>query len=172
MPEPTGRTGRHRDDRRRRSRRYAANSWELLSLRQAGRRPSGPVAVTLDDDGFVPGAALTLYVHDDMPRERMDWRMLVNLDVWLCVSRRDALADIVEVAYRIARCRPADLIVRFEEGEQLHDVRVGTGLHTPAVFDIPESHSFCWCPLNCSLTALAERLCWALLTKLPRWAVL
>jgi hypothetical protein len=98
--------------------------------------------------------------------------MLVNLDVWLCTSWRDALSDIVEVAFRIAHSKPADLILRFEEGDRLHDVRVGTGLHTPAVRDIAAMHSFCWCPLNCSLSAISERLCWALVAKLPRWAVL
>lgn len=148
----------------------AGNGNQLRDMRRAGQRPCGPVAVTLDDGGFVPGAELTLYVHDNMPRDLLDWSMLVNLDVWLCVSRHDPLPDILDNAVHIARARPADLILRFEHADEIHDVRVGTGLHTSPVRDIPAAHSFCWCPLNCSLSELSERLCWALLAKRPRWA--
>lgn len=151
---------------------YAANARDLLETRRQGLRPDGAVAVSLDGGGFVDGAATTLYVHDDMRHERLDWRMLVNLDVWLCASQQVALQLVVDTASRIAHVRPADLVLRFQDGEQLHDVRVGTGTHTAAIRDLPAVHSFFWCPLNCSLSPLGERLCWALLAKHPRWTEL
>lgn len=150
---------------------YATNARDLLETRRQGLKPDGPVVVSLIG-GYVDGAATTLHVHQDMPVERMDWRMLVNLDVWLHAGPAAALEWVLETASRIALARPSDLVLRFQEDKLLHDARIGTGLHTLAIRDLPAHHSFTWCPLNASLSPVAERLCWALLARHPRWTEL
>ena len=47
-----------------------------------------------------------LYVRPDMPVDRLDWRMLVNLEVWVWASAQAPLERITETAWRIAAARP------------------------------------------------------------------
>jgi hypothetical protein len=102
-----------------------------------------------------------------MPTERLDWRMLVNLEVWLYAGQSAALNWVAATAWRIAQARPRELVLRFEHGDQLHDVDCGSGYHLPAVADEPAVHAFHWKPLNVGGTALGQRLRQALLSAHP-----
>lgn len=151
---------------------YASNARDLLETRKQGLRPDGRVVVSLVGGQFYDVGAITLYVRPDMPAERLDWRMLADLEVWLWAGPAAALQWVVETASRIAHARPAQFALRFEEGEQLHDVHLGTGYHTAAVLDLPAVHTFTWCPLNASLTAVGQNLTCALTRKHARWTQL
>lgn len=144
---------------------YATNARDLMATREQGLMPSTPVVVSLVGGRF-PFPAL--YVRDDMPTERMDWRMLVNLDVWLWAGPEAALNWMLATADRIAKARPKSLILRFEDKE-IHDVEVGSGLHLPAVKNLPAQHVFTWTPINCSGTHWGSRLRKALMGVHPCW---
>jgi hypothetical protein len=58
---------------------YAINARRLLEDRQRASCPSIPCPWSLATRRN-PGC---LYVKPDMPVERLDWRMLVNLPVWI-----------------------------------------------------------------------------------------
>jgi hypothetical protein len=147
---------------------YAVNARRLLDDRKAGLVPAAPVSVVLGRQSE-PGA---LYVKPDMPVERLDWRMLVNLQVWLWASPEVALRTLAKVARAIAAVRPARLTVRMEEGGQVHDVDVGHGLHTPAIADAREVHEFTWTPMDLSLTPTGAQLRRVLLAEMPMWSPL
>lgn len=166
---------------------YAINARSLLETRQRGMAPNGPVAVALAGPDFVSDAAITIRVRDDMPAERLDWRMLVNLDVWVMADSTVALGAVQLHLDRIARARPRRLFLRFAhqhryqvefQGEisvhsvDMHDIEVGDGRHHPAVLDIPAVHQFVWCPTNNAGTPLGAKLRKALLTKHPAFTTL
>lgn len=151
---------------------YATNARRLLEIRQQGKKPAGPVVVSLVGGDFSDVSAHPLYVRPDMPVDRMDWRMLVNLQVWLWAGPGAALDWMLATADRIAQVRPADLILRFEEGAEIHDVEVGSGFHLPAVGDIPPVHEFTWVPINCSGTRWGGRLRTALIATHQPWTQL
>lgn len=146
----------------------AINARRLLEDRQKGILPGAPVSVVLTDDSQ---PAPALYVKDDMPIDRLDWRMLVNLEVWLWASPEVPMSRWMRVAKAIAAVRPLRLTLRFEVDGQVHDVDVGHGLHT----DLPESpavHEFTWTPMDLSLTPLGAQLRRELASALPKWSVL
>lgn len=143
---------------------YAQNARLLLQNRQHGITPDGPVVVSLVAGEFdLP----TLFVHADMPIDRLDWRMLVNLTVWVWASAKAPIERVLETVYRIAIARPKELILRFEHGDEVHDVEVGYGHHLPGVAGFAPVHQFQWAPINVGGTALGRRLKRALLSKKP-----
>lgn len=146
---------------------YAQGARKLLEARERGLMPSDPVVVTLGDRD-IPGA---LVVNKDMPVDRMDWRMLVNLDVHVVAGQSADLSWLLETVSRIAQCRPKTLFLRFDH-EGVHDVEVGEGLHLPAVRELPATHTFDWVPINCSGSHIGAQLRKALIQKHPRWTVL
>lgn len=148
---------------------YAVNARQLLEERKRGERPAGPVSVVLTGETH---AAPALYVHADMQAERLDWRMLVNLEVWLWASPAVALERVLRVSRDIAAARPARLTIRFTEGESLHDVDVGHGVHTAGVEDIPAVHEFTWIPTDLSMTPVGAKLRRALALNLKPWSAL
>lgn len=146
---------------------YAHGARKLLEVRESGMAPEGSVLVNLTTEDLYG----SLVVKTDMPSDRLDWRMLVNLDVEVFARQTAGLDWLLETTSRIAQARPQSLYVRFEH-DGLHDVEVGTGLHLPKVKDIPAQHSFSWVPINCSGTLTGARLRKALIAKHPRWTVL
>lgn len=144
---------------------YAMNARQLLEKRKAGTTPAAPVVVSFFE-GFYPNQE-TLFVADDMPSERMDWRMLVNLSVWVIVDKSVALEKMLETVFRIALAKPKELILRFEQGDKVHDIEVGYGHHLPAIAGIPAVHEFQWAPINVGGTAMGKRLVKALKLKKP-----
>lgn len=148
---------------------YAINAQRLLQDRQQGMKPNAPVAVVLTGD-TVPAPAL--YVKDDMPVERLDWRMLVNLDVWLYASPAVPLDRWMRVGRAIAAARPKRLTLRFLVDGHLHDVDFGASMHMDAIADVPAIHEFTWSPLDLSLTPIGARLRAAMARELPMWSTL
>lgn len=151
---------------------YATNARDLLEARRQGLKPDGPVVVSLVGGDFSGVAAATINVKPDMPVDRLDWRMLVNLHVWLWANQQAKLEWLLATASRIAHVRPRRLVLRFEAGKQVHDVDIGTGIHIPAVRELPATHDFWWSPINCSDTAVATRLRAALLAVHPFQTIL
>lgn len=144
---------------------YAQNARQLLDNRRVGAIPQDPVVVALSADYFPDH--VTLLVTADFPPERMDWRMLVNLSVWVFAKASVPLQRVIDTVYRIALARPKELILRFEHGGTVHDVEVGYGHHLHAVADCYPVHQFQWCPINVGGTGLGRRLKKALLSKKP-----
>ncbi len=93
--------------------------------------------------------------------------MLVNLSVWVFATAAVPLQRVIDTVYRIALARPKDLILRFEQGDTVHDVEVGYGHHLPAVADCYPVHQFQWSPINVGGTVFGRRLKKALLSKKP-----
>jgi hypothetical protein len=152
---------------------YAANARTLLEARQKGMVPTGPVVVSLIGGTFGDCAATALYVHADMPAERLDWRMLVNLEAWIWADASIPLERILLLADRIAKVRPRRLVLRFDrpfshtwddcEKERTasfdtHDVDIGSGYHTHAIADVPALHSFYWLPIAMNATPIERQL--------------
>ncbi len=148
---------------------FAVNARSLLETRQQGQMPPEPVVVSLVGQQFTETA---LYVRPDMPVDRMDWRMLVNLEVWVWASAQAPLERITETAWRIAAARPRELVLRFEAGERVHDINCGSGHHAPAVADIPPEHGFWWLPMNVGGTEIGARLLRALVAHHPKECML
>lgn len=146
---------------------YALNARQLLANREAGMRPAGTVQVTLTTAENPPGALL---VRPDMPADRLDWRMLVDLPVWLWSDTTVPLDRLAAIARAIAGRRPSALLLRFLTGETVHDIEVGYGNHRPAIADIPAEHAFVWVPLNLGGTLIGSRLTRALQHVAPRWS--
>lgn len=142
---------------------YAHNARHLLEQRKGGTTPATPVVVSFFE-GFYPNNE-TLFASEDMPSERMDWTMLVNLSVWVIVDKSIALEKILETVFRIALVKPKELILRFEQGDRVHDVEVGYGHHLPAIADIAAVHEFQWAPINVGGTTIGKRLVKALKLK-------
>lgn len=142
---------------------YAANARRLLESRKQGLSPVGPVIVSLVGGDW---DVTTLYVHADMPVARLDWRMLVNLDVWLWASPAIALDRITDLALQIARVRPKTLFVRMETGAQIHDVQVGDGFHLAAIApEFPALHQFAVCISNNASSAFSASMRKALINR-------
>lgn len=151
---------------------YATNARDLLATREQGLAPDGRVVVSLVGGQFADVAAVTLHARADAPVDRMDWRMLVNLEVWLWAGPSAALEWLLQTTSRIAHARPHKLVLRFESKGALHDVDVGTGLHTPAMRELPPLHTFLWLPTDLSDTPISAKLRRALLAKHERWTEL
>jgi hypothetical protein len=148
---------------------YAANARNLLSTRRQGLAPQGPVVVSLVGQEFEQTA---LYLRPDVAPDRFDWRMLVNLDVWVWASPAASLDWVIETVWRIAKSRPAELALRFEHGDKTHDIDCGTGIHHPAIADIPAVHEFIWLPINTGGSALGYRILRALTAQHPKGQML
>jgi hypothetical protein len=148
---------------------YATNARDLLEARRHGFAPAGPVVVAMVGGDFSDVADVTLYVRPDMPVDRVDWRMLVNVDVWLWAGQEAALGWLLATTSRIAHARPRDLVLRFEEQDEIHDLEVGWGTHIAAVANLPPQDHFDWVPINCSGSRLGSRLRQALIATHPRW---
>ena len=138
---------------------YAGNARNLLETRQQGLTPRGPVVVSLVGESF---PHTTLHARPDVPASRFDWRMLVNLEVWVWANASAPIDWIAATLWQIAQARPRELALRFEHGEAVHDIDCGSGYHRPAIGDFPASHEFFWQPLNLSCTALGTRITKAL----------
>lgn len=148
---------------------YATNARDLLETRQHGFAPQGPVHVAMDGGQF---SGTAIYLRPDMPVDRMDWRMLVNLEVWLWASPSVPVGRVIETASRIAHARPKDLRLHFDDGAKVHQLEIGFGEHEPPVFEFPAVHKFFWNPLNLSWTAIGRELQKALKTKHKTWSTL
>jgi len=134
---------------------YAHNARDLLETRRQGMQPEGPVHVAMDGGAF-EGTAL--YLRPDMPLERMDWRMLVNLDVCLRASPNVPLNRVIETASRIAHARPRALRLHFDDGAELHEVDVGFAIHRERVMEFPAIHEFFWYPVDLSWTSVGHEI--------------
>lgn len=144
---------------------YASNARALLESRQIGMRPEGYVTVAMVSGQF---DAPTLYVRDDMPLERMDWRMLAGLPVVVEASPAVALDRIVRVCRDIAKVQPEDLRLHFATPDgDLHQLQIGVGTHLPAVADVPALHAFLWTPFTLRGTGVEHRLKGALSRHAP-----
>ncbi len=148
---------------------YAANARSLLAARRQGLAPEGPVVVSLVGQSFDQP---TLYCQPGTAPERMDWRMLVNLQVWVWASPVAALDWVVETVWRIAKAKPAELALRFEHGDRIHDIDCGTSSHHPAIADIPAVHDFLWLPINTGGSALGYRILRTLTNHHPKGQIL
>jgi len=148
---------------------YASNARGLLENRREGHTPDAPVNVSLMGGEFDD---IALFVRPDMPAQMLDWRMLVNLDVWLWANPSIPLGQVLATASRIAHARPKELILRFEQGNQIHDIEVGSGTHRPAIADIAAEHTFTWMPINLGGTPIGKRLRDALRTVHKPWSTL
>lgn len=135
---------------------YAGNARDLLDMRRQSLRPERPVNVSLM--GSVPDENLTLYVRDGMPAERLDWRMLVNLDAIVWADTGTPFDRLTTTLWRIAQARPHGLQLCFLHADAWHLIDLGSGYHLPAVADVPALHEFLWCPLNFGGTAYGHRL--------------
>jgi hypothetical protein len=148
---------------------YAGNARQLLEARRQGKTPDGPVIVSTI--GTIPGAT-ALHVNADDPLERLDWRMLVNLEVLVWSDASTPLPRLMALCEQIAKARPRRLVLRFDRSGETHDVEIGSGQHHRALSDTPEQHDFVWCPINSSLTPLADQLTAALVQQHGRLALL
>jgi len=138
---------------------YAVNARDLLEHRKHGELPTNPVSVVVGR-GEAPYPAL--YLHDDMPLERMDWRMLVNLDVWLWAGFSVPLERIKRIAKDIAQVQPSVLILRFADTTGFtHDVELAFSTHQPGYPEhgIKPVHDTTWRPLNLTGSTFGTRLC-------------
>lgn len=141
---------------------YAGNARNLLQARQMGSIPYGPVVVEMTGGAW---DVTTLYVDEGMSIDRLDWRMLVNLDVWIWTNPKVALERVTETALRIAKARPKTLFVRFETGEHVHDVELGDGFHLVPPDPFPPIHQFRVCISNNTGSKVGAAMRRALMSK-------
>lgn len=128
---------------------YATNARGLLQTRQQGLKPERPVHVSLMGPVF---DELTLYVRDDAPVDRMDWRMLVNVEVVVLAESGVPFDRIVAVLKGIARAQPAELQLCWLHGGEWHLIDCGSGTH------LRDLHTFLWQPINLGGTAMGYGL--------------
>lgn len=134
---------------------FASNARSLLEARQNGLSPDEPVTVSIMGN---VAEGTTLFVRDNMPADRMDWRMLVNLQVVVWANSKTQFDRVDAVLFGIAQARPKELQLCFVHGETCHLIDCGSGWHRPAVMDIPASHEFLWQPINLGATDLGYRI--------------
>lgn len=151
---------------------YAINARSLLETRRQGHMPPEPVMVSMISGDFADVAGTVLYARADMPVDRMDWRMLVNLEAWVWAGAQVPLDRITATLWHIASARPRELVLRFQAGERIHDINCGSGHHAQAVADLPPEHGFWWLPMNVGGTEIGARIVRALTAKYPKECVL
>lgn len=134
---------------------YAINARDLLETRRQGLKPEVPVNVSLM--GWV-SPNLTLHVREDMPVDRLDWRMLANVEVVVWADTDVPFDRVAAVVIGIARVHPAELVLGLLHEETWHLVDCGSGRHVPAVHDIPARHEFQWQPVNLGGTPMGYRI--------------
>lgn len=135
---------------------YASNARDLLEMRRQGLKPERPVNVSLM--GQIPDGNLTLYVRETMPADRLEWRMLVNLDVIVWADTGTPFDRVMATVWAIAKTRPAGLQLCFLHRDAWHLIDCGSGYHLPKVSDVQALHEFRWQPLNFGGTAFGHRL--------------
>lgn len=135
---------------------YASNARDLLDMRRQGLKPERPVNVSLM--GQIPDQGLTLYVREGMPADRLEWRMLVNLDVIVWADSGIPFDRVMATVWTIAKARPAGLQLCFLHRDAWHLIDCGSGYHLPAVEDVQAVHTFHWQPINVGATAIGYRL--------------
>lgn len=150
-------------------RMFAINARQLLDDRKRGVVPTEPVSVVLTGQ---TERAPAVYVREDMPADRLDWRMLVNLPVWLWAAPEVPLQRVLRVVRSIADVRPKRLTLRFEAAGAVHDVDVGHGMHQAANAPLRAIHEFTWTPMDLTHTPVGAKLRRALLAELPMWSSL
>lgn len=128
---------------------YATNARDLLETRRQGFKPDRPVHVSLMGPVF---DELTLYVHDDMPLDRMDWRMLVNVEVVVLAQSSVPFDRITSVLKGIAKAQPSELQLCWLHRDEWHLIDCGSGVH------MADLHDFLWEPINLGATAMGYRL--------------
>lgn len=147
---------------------YAKNALGLLEAREQGLKPEGWVIVAMVAGQF---DSPTLYVRDDMPVARLDWRMVVALPVVVVAGPTVSLDRIVQVVHDIALAKPMELRLHFSipRGEY-HEIDVGSGIHIPSTAGLQAIHTFQWCPVTLHGTPVEYRLKAALRRHQPeRW---
>lgn len=139
---------------------YAINARNLLDARRSGYMPQDPVIVSMLTDD----AAYTyppIFVKPDMPISRLDWSMLVNLEVWVWANATQPLDRVASLVVSIAKSMPRELVLRFEDNAGIvHDIDVGSGHHHNGKSEVgiePE-HDFFWLPLNLAMSKLGTNL--------------
>ena len=142
---------------------YPVNGRALLETRRQGLAPNGPVVVSLIGGQLV---GTPLYVHDDMPLDRMDWQMLANLQVHVLAGPAVAFERVERVLWDIAHQRPKELLLQFVMADAIHEVDCGNGMYIPAIGDIPAVRQFYWLPIATTQGA-ALQLKHALVTAHP-----
>lgn len=141
------------------------NGRRLLDQRKRGVMPSAPVSVVMDvmhDEDF---AWPVLMLGSEEPTERMDWRMLVNLEVWVWANATQPMARVAAVIGDIAKVNPKALTLRFlDAADAVHDVDCGSGTHRAGLpsHGIRAEHNFIFCPVNSTGSRLGRQLCTAL----------
>lgn len=135
---------------------YASNARDLLDMRRMGLKPERPVNVSLM--GPIPDSNLTLYVREGMPADRLEWRMLVNLDVIVWADSGIPFDRVMATVWTIAKARPAGLQLCFLHRDAWHLIDCGSGYHCPPVEDVQALHTFHWHPINVGATAIGYRL--------------
>lgn len=134
---------------------YAHNARDLLETRRQGLKPDAPVNVSLM--GPVSDA-LTLFVRDDMPADRLDWRMLANVEVVVWADSTVPFDRVSAVLLGIARAQPTELLLGLLHADAWHLIDCGSGAHLPALGDVPATHAFLWHPVNLDSTVLSRKL--------------
>ncbi|AMM23011.1 hypothetical protein [Variovorax sp. PAMC 28711] len=154
---------------------FPTNGRALLEQRRKGLMPASAVNVNLDvaarDELCFVGHVLTVAPH--MPIERMNWRMLANLAVWIWADDSVPIERLVQVAYDIVAVKPAALFVRFVDPKGfVHDVDCGSGIHEPGYPEhgIEPDHDFIFCTLNLAGTRLGFEVSRALRRAQPKAA--
>jgi hypothetical protein len=137
---------------------FAYGAQALLQARQQGLKPDDIVTVAMD--GRAHPEPL-IRVRPDAPVDRLEWRMLVNVNVELWTDPSVSFDRTAQTAFRIAQVRPRNLTLVFDDGEQRHTIDCGQGWHTPAVADVPAQHWFLWQPITLN-TSTARRIARAL----------
>lgn len=148
---------------------YAINARNLLETRRQGMQPEGQVNVAMSGGEF---SGTALYVRPEMPTDRMDWRMLVNLKVCIWASAEVSLSRLVDTVSRVASVRPDTLVLHFDDGQKVHQIDVGRAIHWPAILEFNPVHEFYWCPINLGFSSIGGSLVKALQTKHKDWSVL
>ena len=139
---------------------YATNARNLLDARKHGMVPESQVNVSLI--GQPDSRDITLIVREDMPVDRLDWRMLVNLNVLVISGIETPFARAQAVLKDIAKCRPSWLQFAIFAGDDYHVVDCGSGMHIPSAGEFRGHHDFYWFPMVQKQTPLSRRAAQAL----------
>lgn len=145
---------------------FATNARALLEQRRKGSMPAGAVNVNLDiSDQDIGYAGHVITVRKSDPLERLDWRMLANLTVWIWADDSQPIERLVALTKDIVKVNPLGLYVRFVDTKGIvHDVDCGSGTHRPGLPEhgVAPEHNFIFCPMNLAGSRIGRELCRAL----------
>jgi hypothetical protein len=150
---------------------FATNARNLLESRRNGYVPSGPVVVSMIG-GEYPEAADTLYLREDMPLERMDWRMLVDVEVHLWANRKCRWAACSRLSRQSRAPGPRGLSCASEPTAASCTTSKSATASTCARSRHPREHRFTWCPINLTGSGVGAKLRRALLAQHPAFTTL